>query len=150
MGAKDVFAMGPTDEPGPGIRRFASGTPPVFGMLAMQDTIAMIEEVGMASIREKSVALTEYAIAVSDSWLAPLGVSLATPRDPSQRGGHVTLKHPAMREVTSWLWERHVIPDYRDPHGLRIGLSPLSTSFEETYSGMLAVREAVTLVAGGS
>ena len=36
-----------------------------------------------------------------------------------------------MREVTAALWERDVIPDYRDPHGLRIGLSPLSTSFAE-------------------
>ena len=46
-----------------------------------------------------------------------------------------------MREVTARLWERDVIPDYRDPHGLRIGLSPLSTSFVEVYRGMAAVRE---------
>ena len=41
------------------------------------------------------------------------------------------------------LWERGVIPDYRDPGGLRIGLSPLSTSFQETYDGMVAVRDAL-------
>jgi kynureninase len=48
-----------------------------------------------------------------------------------------------MREVTARLWERDVIPDYRDPGGLRIGLSPLSTSFEETYLGMAAVRDTL-------
>ena len=53
-----------------------------------------------------------------------------------------------MRAVTARLWERDVIPDYRDPGGLRIGLSPLSTSFTETLSGMLAVRDA--LIAEGS
>ena len=43
--------------------------------------------------------------------------------------------------VTDALWKRDVIPDYRDPHGLRIGLSPLSTSFDEVRHGMAAVRE---------
>jgi kynureninase len=55
----------------------------------------------------------------------------------------VTVNHPAMREVTAALWQQDVIPDYRDPDGLRIGLSPLSTSFEETYRGMVAVRDTL-------
>ena len=62
---------------------------------------------------------------------------------PDRRGGHVTVNHPAMREVTAALWEQDVIPDYRDPNGLRIGLSPLSTSFEEVWRGMSAVRDVL-------
>lgn len=143
MGVRDVFRMDPEYEPAAGIRRFLSGTPPIVGMLAVQDTIAMIAEAGMDAVRAKSVALTGFAVALADEWLAPLGVSLASPRDPERRGGHVTLSHPAMREVTALLWERDVIPDYRDPDGLRIGLSPLSTSFEETCRGMAAVRDAL-------
>jgi kynureninase len=53
-----------------------------------------------------------------------------------------------MQEVTDALWARDVIPDYRDPQGLRIGLSPLSTSFEEVRRGMRAVREELERVAG--
>ncbi|MFF9564904.1 kynureninase [Leifsonia sp. NPDC014704] len=143
MGASDVFLMGPEYVPADSIRRFLSGTPPIVGMLAMRDTIAMIEEAGMDAVRAKSVALTEFAVALADEWLTPLGVTLASPRDPSRRGGHVTLSHPAMREVTSLLWQRDVIPDYRDPDGLRVGLSPLSTSFEEVCAGMAAVRDAL-------
>ncbi|MFF2053650.1 kynureninase [Leifsonia sp. NPDC058194] len=143
MGTEDVFAMGPEYRPARGIRRFISGTPPVVGMLAMQDTIAMIDEVGIGAVRTKSVALTEFAVALADEWLLPLGATLASPRDPDRRGGHITLSHPAMRQVTAALWERDVIPDYRDPGGLRIGLSPLSTSFEETFHGMAAVRDAL-------
>ena len=45
-----------------------------------------------------------------------------------------------MRAVTAALWERDVLPDYRDPGGLRVGLSPLSTSFEEVRRGMECVR----------
>lgn len=139
MGAADVFAMGPEYRPAPGMRRFLSGTPPIVGMLAMQDTLALIEDAGIDAIRAKSVALTEFALRAAHELLEPLGVTVASPREPEARGGHVTLSHPAMRAVTARLWSEDVIPDYRDPDGLRIGLSPLSTSFAETLTGMRAV-----------
>ena len=143
MGTADVFAMGPAYRPAEGMRRFLSGTPPVVGMLAMQDTLALIEGAGITAIRAKSVALTDFALRVADELLAPLGVTVASPRDATARGGHVTLSHAAMRAVTARLWTEDVIPDYRDPGGLRIGLSPLSTSFAETLAGMRAVHAAV-------
>ncbi len=140
LGSVDPFLMGPSYAPAPGIRRFISGTPPVLGMLAMQDMLDLIDEVGIAAVREKSVGLTSYAIEVADSLLAPAGVVVASPRDPALRGGHVTLNHPLMREVTAALWQQDVIPDYRDPGGLRIGLSPLSTSYDEVERGLALVR----------
>lgn len=146
MGAADVFAMGPRYRPADGMRRFLSGTPPIVGMLAMQDTLAMIAKAGIDEIRAKSIALTEFAVEATEELLAPLGVGLASPRSPAHRGGHVTLSHPRMREVTRRLWERDVIPDYRDPGGLRIGLSPLSTSFAETLTGMREIARAVAEV----
>ena len=146
MGAADPFLMGPTYTPTEGIRRFHSGTPPVVGMLAIEDMLDLIEEAGIDAVRDKSVALTAYAVELADDLLAPLGVELASPRDPARRGGHVTLRHPEMQAVTDALWKRDVIPDYRDPQGLRIGLSPLSTSFEEVHRGMLAVREELERV----
>lgn len=143
MGTADVFAMGPEYRPARGMRRFLSGTPPIVGMLAMQDTLDMIETAGIAAVRDKSVALTSFTLDVVDDVLAPLGVRVVSPRDPDARGGHVTLSHPMMREVTARLWRDDVIPDYRDPEGLRIGLSPLSTSFDETLRGLLAVGDTV-------
>jgi len=113
------------------------------GMLAMQDTIAMIDEVGIEQVRAKSVALTEFALELVDAWLVPLGVTVASPREHTHRGGHITVDHPAMRQVTRILWEHDVIPDFRAPAGLRIGLSPLSTSFVETYEGVAAVRDVL-------
>jgi kynureninase len=143
MGAAEPFLMGPSYAPAAGVRRFLSGTPPVVGMLAMQDMLALLDEIGMDAVRAKSVALTTYAVEVADELLAPAGVVVASPRDPALRGGHVTLSHPLMREVTAALWERDVIPDYRDPHGLRIGLSPLSTAYAEVRSGLEAVGEVL-------
>ncbi|TDW30034.1 kynureninase [Cryobacterium psychrophilum] len=143
MGTNDVFAMGPEYVPATGIRRFMSGTPAIVAMLAMQDTIGMIEEAGIEQVRAKSVALTEFTITLVDEWLAPMGVTVASPRESSHRGGHVTINHPAMRQVTTTLWAHDVIPDFRSPSGLRIGLSPLSTSFVETYDGLAAIRDVL-------
>jgi kynureninase len=141
MGAKDPFLMGPVYEPTEGIRRFLSGTPAIVGMIAVADMLDLIEEVGMGAVREKSVRLTEHAIALADEHLADLGVTVASPRDAARRGGHVTLHHPSMRRVVEELWRRDVIPDYREPGGLRVGLSPLSTSYDEVDRGIAAVRE---------
>ena len=110
-------------------------------MFAVEDMIELIDEVGIDALREKSVALTAYAIELSDDILAPLGVGIGSPRDPALRGGHVTLLHPKARELTASLWMRDVIPDFREPDGVRIGLSPLSTSFLEVRRGLYAVRD---------
>jgi kynureninase len=142
-GTKNMFLMEPGYEAEQDLRRFLTGTPSVVGMQAMIDPVELIAEAGMSAIREKSLLLTEFVIAYSDEFLAPLGVSVATPRDPARRGGHVTLSHPLMREVNAQLWKEDIIPDYRDPGGLRIGLSPLSTSFHEVFLGMEKVKETL-------
>ncbi len=137
LGSRTPFAMGQGYEPAEGIRGFLSGTPPIIGMLALQDMIALIDEVGLAAIREKSVALTQYAIELADARLP--SARLATPRDPDRRGSHITLDHPAFESIMPRLWERGVIPDFRRPDGIRLGLSPLSTSFEEVELGIDAI-----------
>jgi len=144
MGSASPFAMAEHYTPSDGIRRFLSGTPSIIGMLATEDMLALIERAGIAAIRAKSVALTEFAVEISDQILDPLGVHIGSPRDPARRGSHITLEHPDFREATARLWERGVIPDFRPPDGLRIGLSPLSTSFAEVYQGLLTVREVLS------
>ncbi len=141
LGRQDAFEMGPGYQPADGIRRMLSGTPPVIGMLAVQDSLELIGAVGMTAIRDKSIELGGFAIGIVHDWLAPLGVELASPLDPARRGSHVTIEHPAFRELTERLWGRGVIPDFRSPQGLRIGLSPLSTSFAEVLTGLTMIRD---------
>lgn len=143
FGAKDMFLMGPGYSPEDGIRRFITGTSPIAGMQLLIDPVDLIAQAGIEAIRAKSINLTSFIIDYSDALLAPLGVTVATPREPERRGGHVTLNHPLMKQVNAALWEQDVIPDYRDPHGLRIGLSPLSTSFREVFVGLEVVRETL-------
>lgn len=143
MGADNVFAMAEKYVPAQGMRRFISGTPPVVGMLAMQDMLDLIEVAGIENIRRKSLLLTDYALELVDEWLVPLGVVVATPLAHEFRGSHVTITHPRFREVNEILWTKHVIPDFRSPDGIRIGLSPLSTTFAELRLGVEAIKEAL-------
>ncbi len=139
LGSARPFEMGQGYEPGPGMRRVLSGTPPVLGMVGLQDTLALLDEAGLPAIRAKSIALTEFAIALADEVLPD--AALATPRDPARRGSHVTLDHPGFEALMPRLWERGVIPDFRRPSGIRLGLSPLSTSFAEVETGINVIAE---------
>lgn len=141
--AADIFAMGPEYAPAADIRQLLSGTPPVTSMLAMQDMLDRIEQASVEAVRAKSMSLTDLAVRAYDELLAPIGVRLLSPRDAARRGGHVTIGHPDFRSVTARLWEDGVIPDFRFPDGIRLGLSPLSTSHVETVTGVLAVRDAL-------
>ncbi|GAA2073223.1 kynureninase [Microbacterium hatanonis] len=143
MGAADVFAMGPIYRPADGMRRLLSGTPPVVGMLPMQGMLDLLERAGIDAVREKSRTLTTLAIRAYDEVLAERGVDLLTPRDAARRGSHVLLGHPSFRAVTEQLWLDGVIPDFRGPQGIRIGLSPLSTTHAEAVRGILAIAAAL-------
>ncbi|HEV6954057.1 MAG TPA: aminotransferase class V-fold PLP-dependent enzyme [Promicromonospora sp.] len=139
MGSADPFAMGPAYEPASGIRQMISGTPPIVGMLPMRDMLDLLDEAGMPEVRAKSTALTGFVIDVADAYLP--GVRVVSPRDPERRGSHVMLDHPDFRRVVAQAWERGVVPDFRPPQGLRVGLSPLSTSFTEVAVGLWVIRE---------
>lgn len=125
--AADLFAMSDTYEASSTIRRMLSGTPSVAGILAVQEGVRLIAEAGIDQIRAKSEALTAYAIELLDA----AGYEIVTPRQAALRGSHVTVRHPDARAVTARLVERGVVPDFREPDLIRLGLSPLTTSFAE-------------------
>jgi kynureninase len=133
---RDQFEMGATFERKPGIAGWLVGTPSILALTAVQAGVELVAEAGIDAIRAKGIALTEYAIALADEWLAPLGCSLGSPRDPARRGAQVGIRHPDARRLTAALIERGVIPDFRAPHTIRIGLSPLSTSFADVHRGL--------------
>jgi len=136
IGRHDPFAMAPGYVAGEGISQMLSGTPQVLGLTAAREGIALSAEATIAAIRAKSILLTEYAIEFADHTLSPLGVGLGTPRDAARRGGHVSLTHPAARQLARELTAAGVIPDFREPDVIRIGLSPLTTRFADVHEGL--------------
>lgn len=141
MGRADPFEMGPGYRPAAGVRGIVSGTPPILAAVPLLAALDLLDEAGIGAVRAKSRALTAYAVELVDAWLAPHGVELVSPRDPGRRGGHLMLRRAGFREVLDALWARGVIPDYREPDGIRIGLAPLSTTFAEVHDGLGVLRD---------
>lgn len=138
---RDQFEMGQGFERRDGIGGWLVGTPGILGLAAVEAGITLTTDAGTDAIRAKGIALTDYAIELLETWLVPLGCSLGSPRESSRRGAHLSIRHPDARRLTTDLIARKVIPDFRAPDSIRIGLSPLTTEFEDVHRGLSALRE---------
>jgi kynureninase len=144
FGQTDQFGMGSDYQPVDTIERFLVGTPPVLGGYAALEGARLSAEAGIEAIARKGRALGAYLIGLFDEWLAPLGFRLASPRDDTRRGAHVTLYHPDAWRICQALKAERVIPDFRMPDRLRLGLAPLYTRFADVYVAMARLRDLVT------
>ena len=146
-GHEDPFAFDLDFRPTPTLRRFHVGTMPTLSLAAIEDGVTHVAEVGIDTLREVSVALTERLIAEADQHLAPLGFSVASPRDPARRGSHVSLSHPEGWAITQALIEEAaVLPDFRAPDNLRLGIAPLYVGHVDVHT---AVQRIATVVRDG-
>ena len=98
---------------------------------------------GLDAVRDKAARLGRFVIESVDDVLGDHGVRVVSPLDDEARGGHVTLAHPRFREAYRVLWDRDVVPDFREPDGIRLGLSPLSTSYGEVAEALVMVDEVL-------
>jgi kynureninase len=111
------FAFEPEQDYAQGAGRFLTGTPNVPALYAATAGYDVIEEVGVAPIRERSLELTTLLIELLDEAGFPVG----SPRDRARRGGTVCVKPPDSKRVNRLLAERRVICDWRPDVGLRLG-----------------------------
>ncbi len=136
FGQTDQFEMGDGFRPAPGIGGWLTGTPGMLGLAAAEEGIRVSVEAGIDAIRAKGIALTEYAIALHDAWLAPIGFTLGSPREADRRGSHVSVRRVDARDLTGAMIAAGAIPDFRAPDSIRLGLSPLTTSFSDVARGI--------------
>lgn len=141
FGQADQFEMGQGFRPAPGIAGWLTGTPGILGLAAAEEGISLSAEAGIDPIRAKGIALTEYAIALHDAWLAPRGFTLGSPRESAHRGSHVSVRRADARELTRKLIAAGVVPDFRAPDSIRLGLSPLTTSFTDVARGIAVLAD---------
>ena len=139
---EDQFGMGPRFEKADGIRGFQIASPSIIGIRGVQVAYSMIEEAGISAIAQKAATGTQMMIDLYDSWLAPLGYSLLTSRNPKERGGHISIGHPDAARICVALRKfANVIPDYRTPNSIRLAIAPLPTSYIEVWDGFQRIRD---------
>ena len=142
FGNEDQFGMGPRFEKAEGIRGFQIASPSIIGIRGVQIAFEMIEEAGIDVIASKAAIGTQMMIDLYDEWLAPLGYTLLTSRNPKERGGHISIGHPDAAKICVALRKfANVIPDYRTPNAIRLAIAPLPTSYVEVWDGFQRIRD---------
>jgi kynureninase len=143
-GQKNPFDFELDYTPAPGAGRFLVGTQPMISLLTMEAALEPTLNAGMDAIRAKSILMTDYASFLTDTWLAPFGFSLGSPRDPAMRGSHISIRHAdGYRVNRALIEEMNVIPDFRAPDNLRLGFAPLYTSFTEVWEGFNRIKRVM-------
>ncbi len=144
MGQRDAFAFGLQYQPAPGLRRFLTGTPPIVSLALIEAGVDLLLEAGMEQLRAKSLQQSEYLIGLWEKELQPLGFRLNSPRDARYRGSHVSLGHAEGLSIDQALiHEMSVLPDFRPPDTIRLGIAPIYTTFREIHTGVMRLKQVV-------
>ncbi|WP_439853872.1 kynureninase [Pseudomonas yamanorum] len=130
------FAMESRYAPSQGIARYLCGTQPITSLAMVECGLDIFAQTDMASLRAKSLALTDLFIELVESRCAAHDLTLITPREHARRGSHVSFEHPEGYAVIQALIARGVIGDYREPRIMRFGFTPLYTSFAEVWDAV--------------
>jgi kynureninase len=113
-----------------GAARFLTGTPNPAAHYAGTAGYDLIEEVGVARIRENSLRQTQLLIDLADE----TGFEVRSPRDAARRGGTVTIDVPEAAAVYAELEERGILGDYRPGAGIRLGPHFFTTDDELRFA----------------
>ncbi len=132
--------------PAPGISKFAIGTPAILSLAAMEAGLDLVLEAGTENLREKSSQQTHFLWRMISSELTPFGFVLASPENSNERGSHISIQHENASQICQALTEpkygsKTVIPDFRPPNNIRLGIAPLYTSYTDLFETVVRIKE---------
>ena len=139
MGHAAPFAFEDAYRPAPGMKRWLAGTPAMLSTTALETALDLWADVDQHAIATKSAQLFDILAAAGDA----LGLDCVSPRDPENRGSHISFRHPHAYALTQALIAQGVIGDFRDPDILRLGLTPLYLSHEDVWHAGDILRETL-------
>jgi kynureninase len=144
MGQKDLFRLELAYQRETGMRGFLTGTPPMLSLALIEPGVDLLLEAGLDTLRTKSELQSAYFIELWELLLAPLGFTLNSPRAVGQRGSHISLGHvEGLRIDLTLLNDMGVLPDFRAPDNIRLGIAPLYTSFGDIHATVMRLRQIV-------
>ena len=106
---------------------------PVMAMACHRTALAIHDEAGMAAIRQKSLAMTDFLLSLLDG--LPEGrITVISPRQADRRGSQISLRvHGDGPGLHQALEAAGVACDFRNPDVIRIAPAPLYNSFHELW-----------------
>jgi kynureninase len=124
------FAFEPEHDYAEGSARFLTGTPNVPALYAATAGYELVEEIGVARIREHSMRQTALLVEL----LEGAGLEVISPRDPARRGGTVVVRTPEAEAVHRELDVREIVCDFRPDVGIRLGPHFFNTDEEVRFA----------------
>jgi kynureninase len=143
MGHAEPFAFEDGYRPAGDIRALITGTPPILGLAALEVGVDLQLEADPALVEAKGRALTELFIAGVEAGAAGSGLTLASPRDPAQRGLHVSFAHREGYAIVQAMMAHGIIGDFRAPDIARFGFSPLFLSYVQVWDAAQAMADVL-------
>lgn len=131
FGHAQPFAFDPIYAPSQSIKQMLSGTPAVLSMSAVDAALDCFADVDLAQLREKSLALSELFLELLEDLGLAHEFDCISPRNQAERGSQLSFAHPEAYAICQALIEAKVIADFRAPNYLRVGFTPLYTSYSD-------------------
>ncbi len=129
--------MAETFDPGPAPTASGSRRPPLLSLVPIGVSLAIFDEVGMAALRARSVALTGYLEGLLDA-LVP-DAALLTPRDPAARGAQLSVRVRSAAARHEALAAHGVVGDVREPDIIRFAPAPLYSTYHDAWRAATAM-----------
>ncbi len=135
FGHSEPFAFASKYKPSKNITQYLCGTPPVLSMVALDEALNVWADVDMRTVRQKSLALTDFFIECTSALCTEFDIHVLTPFEHENRGSQVSLSCPTNGyAVMQALIARNVIGDFRPPDILRFGFTPLYTRYVDVWN----------------
>lgn len=148
FGHAKPFNFTPDYRAAQGIEKFDAGTPQILSLATLEVGLDITLEAGIGRIRAKSEQLGIYLLRLIKTELLPLGYSLESPEEASERGAHITISHEESWRICQCLLSPKddrlkIIPDFRPNRFIRLGIAPLYTRYEDLWETVSRLKEIV-------
>lgn len=141
MGHAQPFDFAPDYQPAAGIGRHLTGTPAILSLAALEVAVDLWQRIDLGEVRRKSQQLGDLFIRLVDERCAAQGYEVVSPRDHSQRGSQVSLRHRDGEAITQALIDRGVIGDFRPPDLMRFGFAAPYTRYVDVWDAVEALSQ---------
>jgi kynureninase len=136
------FEMAPVSRPPATADAWQVSNPPIFAMGPVRTSLDLFDQVGMATLRERSLRLTGYLARLLDTVLSEGALTALTPADPARRGCQlsVRLRRGSAEDLVQRLSRRHgVVADARRPDVVRLAPVPLYSTHHDCWRAVEAL-----------
>jgi kynureninase len=140
------FEMAPGSRPPSTVEAWQISNPPIFAMSPVRTSLEIFDEIGMDTLRARSLRLTGYLESLLDELLPTRPVSVLTPRAPERRGCQLSLRieRSGAHEVSERLRAEYgVVTDAREPDVARIAPVPLYSTYHDCWRAAAALADVI-------